>query len=181
MRIIAGKYGGRQITTRDLPELRPTTDRVRESIFSILFSRFDIEGKRVLDLFAGSGAMGLEALSRGAARCDFVEKNRRTAALVEENLRLLGAAGEGSVTVGDAIRFVERATGGYDLVLADPPYAATVFDRLVALVCGGAVLSTGGLFVLEHSSAMRGRPCDGCRIIVERGFGDTAITIYERL
>ncbi len=180
MRVIAGTFGGRTLRARDLPELRPTTDRVRESIFSILFSRFDVEGGAVLDLFAGTGALGIEAISRGAARCTFVEKHRKTAALVEENLASLGITEGARVVVRDAVKFLEETDREYDLILADPPYAATVFDRVIALVFERGLLRPGGFFVLEHSSAMRGRAAAGAEIVVERSFGDTAITIYRR-
>ncbi|HVK37850.1 MAG TPA: 16S rRNA (guanine(966)-N(2))-methyltransferase RsmD [Candidatus Kapabacteria bacterium] len=178
LRIIAGDLRGRRLKSHERPGLRPTTDRVRESVFSMLGSRLDFEGIEVLDLFAGTGALGIEAISRGAARCTFVEGDRRTARLIEENLRELGIAERASVVAGDAVKFVSTVEASYDLIVADPPYAATVFDRLVQEVFTRGLLRGSGLFLLEHSSAMRPRSAPGAAIVATRGFGDTDVTIF---
>jgi 16S rRNA (guanine966-N2)-methyltransferase len=178
LRIIAGELGGRRIRSVERPGLRPTTDRVRESVFSMLGARIDFDGIDVLDLFAGTGALGIEALSRGARRCTFVEKDRRTAMLIEENLRELGLADRSAVSVRDALAFVGECDATFDLILADPPYAATTFDRLVHDVFSRGLLRAGGLLLLEHSSAMQPRPAAGAQIVLTRAFGDTGVTLY---
>lgn len=181
MRVIAGTYRGRSLKSIDAPGLRPTTDRVRESIFNIVASRIDLEGASVLDLFAGTGALGIEALSRGATSCDFVERDRRTADTIQANLETFGASSEGSVHRGDAIAFLRKASRPYRLVVADPPYRATLFDELLSLVFSQQqkLLEPGGIFVLEHSSAMRPGTDPRYPSALERSFGDTAITLYQ--
>ena len=179
MRVIAGELGGRRIKSHERPGLRPTTDRVRESVFSMLSSRIDFEGIEVLDLFAGTGALGIEAISRGAAHCTFVESDRRTAALIDENLRDLGVAGRAKVTVRDALKYIGETEKRFDLVLADPPYAAPLFDRLVHDLFSRGVVREHGLLLLEHASTMRPRASAGAGILVERGFGDSAITLFS--
>jgi 16S rRNA (guanine966-N2)-methyltransferase len=179
VRVIAGELGGRRLKSHERPGLRPTTDRVRESVFSMLGSRFEFGERNVLDLFAGTGALGIEAISRGAAHCTFIEADRRTALLIEENLRDLGISDRGTVTVRDALKFVAETTKRFDLVLADPPYAATIFDQLVRDLFDRRVVHEHGLFLLEHSSAMTPREAPGSRVVTARSFGDTAVTLFE--
>lgn len=178
LRIIAGELRGRRLRSHERPGLRPTTDRVRESVFSMLGSRLDFEGIEVLDLFAGTGALGIEAISRGASRCTLVEGDRGTARLIQDNLRELGIADRATVVAGDAVKFLSAVEATYDLIVADPPYAATVFDRLVHEIFTRGLLRRSGLFVLEHSSAMQPRAAPGAAIVATRGFGDTAVTIF---
>jgi 16S rRNA (guanine(966)-N(2))-methyltransferase RsmD len=158
-RIIAGAYGGRRLLTPPGRDTRPTSDRVRESLFGTLDSLVDLDGSRFADLYAGSGAVGFEALSRGASHVLLVEAEPKAARLVRDNARALGAA--------DAVRLVmdrvERLLGGvppapYDVVFADPPYAmpdAQVSEMLTALVAGGW-LAEEAVVVVERSS--RGTP-----------------------
>lgn len=132
MRIIAGAFGGRRLKPPADRRARPTADRVREAWFNILGSRLD--GSAVLDLFAGSGALGLEALSRGAARVDFVERGRAALAALTANVATLGVGDRATIHRGDALKFAAKLpAGAYDVVLADPPYARDDAARLVAL------------------------------------------------
>ena len=117
MRIVAGEYGGRRLHAPRGTRTRPTADRVREALFSMLG---DVSGARVLDLYAGSGALGIEALSRGAASAVFVERDARAAATITRNLDALGADAE--VRRQDALRFLASGAGPFDLVFCDPPY-----------------------------------------------------------
>jgi 16S rRNA (guanine966-N2)-methyltransferase len=161
---------------------RPTTDRVRESLFNVLASRIDFAGASVLDLYAGSGALGLEALSRGAASAVFVESDHRAAAVVEQNIASLGATAAvrrgpvAAVLAGGADRPV-------DLVFADPPYdvvaAADIEEMLVALVTGGWA-AAGTVVVVERPAA--GPPLkwpDGWRPWPARRYGDTRLELAE--
>jgi 16S rRNA (guanine966-N2)-methyltransferase len=118
MRVIAGTYGGRRLQTAPGPATRPTSDRVREALFSILGER--VRGARVLDLFAGSGALGIEALSRGASAVTFVDDDARALATVRRNLAATGLAAGATVVRADALRF---DGGPFELALLDPPYA----------------------------------------------------------
>jgi len=179
MRVIAGTLRGRQLRSIDSPGLRPTTDRVRESIFNILTSRISFGGLMVLDLFAGTGALGIEALSRGAAHCDFVEMNGRAANTIQRNLTELGLRQQGKVLQRDALRHIIGAEQQYDLVFADPPYAATIFDRLVHDLFTLGRIRSGGLLVLEHSGFMQGRSTDVAVLETTRHFGDTGVSIYQ--
>jgi 16S rRNA (guanine966-N2)-methyltransferase len=177
MRIIAGDLRGRVLKSTQTSMLRPTTDRVRESVFNILAARIEFDGLTVLDLFAGTGALGIEALSRGASHCDFVETDRKAVAVIKENIATLGLGDRSRVVQRDAVKYLSGCDTAYDLIFADPPYAATIFDRLLREVLTGAALVPGGLFVLEHSSAMRGLTVTGGHIVAERVFGETAVMV----
>lgn len=127
---MGGEHGGRRLHFPDAKGLRPTADRVRETLFNWL--QGEIRGRRVLDLFAGSGALGLEALSRGAATATFVERTRPVALQLHKNIDLLGLLGRARVETGDAARVLGRGSdAAYDLVFLDPPFA----DRLLGPIC----------------------------------------------
>jgi 16S rRNA (guanine966-N2)-methyltransferase len=165
-RIIAGEFGGRRLAAPRDRRIRPTADRVREAWMSILGPR--LPGAKVLDLFAGTGALGLEALSRGADSADFVEKNAGALALLAANIETLGVRDRCRVVRGDAIRFAQDlAAGAYDLALADPPYADDAAARLVELF---RRTPFAGVLAVEHA-ASASLPGDE-----SRRYGDTAIT-----
>jgi 16S rRNA (guanine966-N2)-methyltransferase len=171
MRIVAGEWRGRTIRPPKDDRVRPTADRVREAWMSIV--RQSIPEALVLDLFAGSGALGLEALSRGAARCDFVEVSQASLRALRENVDTLGAGGRVVIHRGDAVRFLGGlAEDAYDLAFADPPYghglAAQVAERWLA-VPFASVLG------VEHST--RDPMPEGGDL---RRYGTTAITFYRR-
>lgn len=133
MRVIAGSARG--VPLKALPgaeTTRPTLDRVKEGMFSAV--QFLVPGARVLDLFAGSGQLGIEALSRGAAHCDFVDAARPAAAIVRQNCRAAGVDARAAVTVGDAFAFLRTARGPYDLVLLDPPFGHGTLARVLPLL-----------------------------------------------
>ena len=141
MRVVSGDLGGRKLVTPDGSDTRPTSDRVREAMFNSLFSLDAIEGARVLDAFAGSGALGIEALSRGALHATFVETGRNALAALRENIETLQLGAQGRVVPGEALAHLERtaAEGShYDLVLLDPPYGFDQWDELLAAVPVGA-------------------------------------------
>ncbi len=137
MRVIAGEYRGRRLKVPPGVRTRPTADRVRESLFSILG---DIAGLRVLDLFAGSGALGIEALSRGAASAVFVERDRAAAALVQANLDALGLADRGRVVRLDVLRWLE-AGSPVDVAFADPPYSFASWPVVAERVAAGLLVA----------------------------------------
>ena len=139
MRVVAGELGGRKLVSPDGDDTRPTSERVREAIFNSLFSIDAIDGARVLDAFAGSGALGIEALSRGASHATFVETGRDALAAVRDNLDTLGLGPVSRVSPGDAIAHLERGDR-YDLVLLDPPYGFDDWAALLALVPEDAVV-----------------------------------------
>ncbi|RMG20894.1 MAG: 16S rRNA (guanine(966)-N(2))-methyltransferase RsmD [Deltaproteobacteria bacterium] len=177
MRIIGGSARGARLKTPRTRGIRPTSDRVRQSIFDLLGQRMD--GLRVLDLFAGTGALGLEALSRGAAHCTFVERDRRHARLIRQNLRALGFEDRARVVVGDALS-LRLADVAFDLVFADPPYAMPA-ERVVGRIAAEPErLLEGARVVVEHDrrSAAPARVPPLCRTL-ERRYGDTMVSLYR--
>jgi 16S rRNA (guanine966-N2)-methyltransferase len=166
MRIVAGIYRGRRLVVPRDARVRPTGDRVREAWMSILAG--ELEGARVLDLFAGSGALGLEMLSRGAAHADFVELSPASLAALGQNIEALGAGAETTVHRGDALRFAERVpAGAFDIAVADPPYTIDAAERLVLLFRRHPFAN---ILSVEHP-ADRALPGDETR-----RYGDTALT-----
>ena len=166
LRIIAGEFKGRRLKTPAGRTVRPTGDRVKEAWFSIL--QQSIPGARVLDLFAGSGALGLEALSRGAVAVDFVETHLVSLAALKANIEALQAEGRVTIHRSDAMRFAERLQpGAYDVAFADPPYAA---DNAAELATIFRRSPFARVFSVEHSSNQVIAGDD------TRRYGDTAIT-----
>ncbi|WIM88244.1 16S rRNA (guanine(966)-N(2))-methyltransferase RsmD [Candidatus Mycobacterium wuenschmannii] len=182
-RIVGGVAGGRRITVP--PQgTRPTTDRVRESLFNILAARLDFTGLSVLDLYAGSGALGLEALSRGAASAAFVESDRRAATVLDRNIATLGLPGATVRRAQVAAMLAAHAAEPFDLVLADPPYevdASEVEAILTALATNGWV-SGGTVVVVERAAAGPALTWPGGWDPWEpRVYGDTRLELAERL
>jgi len=140
MRVVAGELGGRKLLSPPGDETRPTTDRVREAIFNTLYSLDAVEGANVLDAFAGSGALGIEALSRGAAHVTFCERARPTLQTLRDNIATLDVGARSTVVPGDALTHLARNTDGYDLVLLDPPYLFDQWDELIGAVNHDALL-----------------------------------------
>jgi 16S rRNA (guanine966-N2)-methyltransferase len=176
MRIIAGQCKGRTLKAPKWEGLRPTSDRLRETLFNILAHRID--DSRVLDVFAGTGAVGLEALSRGAVQATFIEKDRRAVALIEENAKLCGVR-DRCIIVGDAaeIALDEHVHERFDLIVLDPPYEwpelSEILSRAVPL------LAPDGLMVLEH--AWRRPPPEAKGSLLRRTVrsGDSALSFYD--
>ncbi|MGH3818938.1 MAG: 16S rRNA (guanine(966)-N(2))-methyltransferase RsmD [Pseudonocardiaceae bacterium] len=177
VRIVAGMAGGRRLAVPP-HGTRPTSDRVREAVFSALQARRGLDGARVLDLYAGSGALGLEALSRGAAHVRFVESNRRAAAVLRGNVETLGLAGA-QVSAAD-VSVVLRGDPGqpYDVVFADPPYALddTALAGVLSALVGGGWLAPAALIVVERPvrAATPSWP-DGVFALTHRRYGDTTV------
>lgn len=147
MRVITGSARGRKLKELTGMDTRPTTDRVKEAIFSII--QFDLEGRRILDLFAGTGQLGIEALSRGAAAAVFVEQRREAAALVRDNLTLTGLAGAGRVVNGDAFAFLQSARETFDIIFIDPPFAAGLWENALESISRFDILSDHGIIICE--------------------------------
>jgi 16S rRNA (guanine966-N2)-methyltransferase len=170
---VAGEFRGRRLRAPRGRRTRPTADRVREALFSMLG---DVSGMRALDLYAGSGALGIEALSRGAASAVFVESDAGAAAVIERNLASLGLAER--VVRGDALRFLAGAEGPFDLVFCDPPYdsAPRLAGSLAELL--PAVTSEGARIVTESDKRT---PLElPLALLRERAYGDTRIAIHAR-
>ena len=172
LRIVAGAWGGRRLETPKGEGTRPTADRVREAVFSMLG---DVSGARVLDLYAGSGALGIEALSRGAESAVFVERDRAALTALQRNLEATGARGE--VRRQDVARFLARPEGTFDLVFCDPPYdgapaiAEALAEALPAMTAEEARIVT--------ESDKRNPLLLPLPLAVERSYGDTRIAIHS--
>lgn len=152
IRIIGGEWRSRQLSFIEVPGLRPTPDRVRETLFNWLQGK--VAGSRCLDLFAGSGAIAFEALSRYAGQVVLVEKHAKVSQQLKENLALLEANGEarGTVVNMDAINYLEQASESFDLIFLDPPYRKGLLPIALDKIMTGSLLKPGGLIYLEHES-----------------------------
>ena len=178
MRIIAGEWRGRRLRTPPGLETRPTADRVRETLFSMLASRLgSFEGVRVADLFAGSGALGLEALSRGAAFACFVENDAQAAAAIRANASDLAALDRVQVLGGSALALPKSEP--FDLVVADPPYATGSGTAVVRAVATSGWLAPGGWMAVETSRTDRVDPGDWA-IDAERDVGRARLTFLRK-
>ena len=178
LHIIAGTARGRQILTPQGRNTRPTLGRVKESLFGIL--QFSIEGARVLDLYAGSGSLGLEALSRGASFAVFNDQDHGCCDLIRRNLDTLGFSGRAALMQLDAITAIGRLTGGqaFDIVFLDPPYKMGAQQALTALFREG-IVATGGRVVVEHAWEDAPQVADELIERVDtRKYGDTGISFF---
>lgn len=185
MRIIAGEWRGRALTAVGKGDprahLRPTTDRVRESLFNMLAGgRFGdpFEGARVLDLFAGTGALGLEALSRGATFCTFVDDARKAQSLLRDNIRLLGCPDRARMIARDAARLPPAETP-CDLVFLDPPYGKSLGARALDAAHDGGWLAPGALVVWEENAPQIAP--SGFDLLETRRYGDTHATLLRKV
>jgi 16S rRNA (guanine966-N2)-methyltransferase len=170
MRVVAGELRGRRFEAPPGNDVRPTTDKVREAVFNALGSLDVVRDAVVVDLFAGSGALGIEALSRGAAEAVFVERDRGVLRVLRDNLRTLGIADRARVVQGDALA---RAAGvSADLVLADPPYEFDAWPELLARV-------DAPVLVAEAGRALD--PVAGWSIVRSKRYGRTWVTFFERI
>jgi 16S rRNA (guanine966-N2)-methyltransferase len=175
MRIIAGAWRGRTIEAPGGTATRPTSDRTREALFSMLTSRLGtFEGLRVADLFAGTGALGLEALSRGAAHCTFVENDRQAIEALRRNVAKLGAGASAEIRAQSAIHGVP---GPFDLILIDPPYASGLGPQALAAL-GGAVAA--GAWVSLETGAREAVAAPGFTLEAERVHGKAKLSLLTR-
>lgn len=176
MRVITGSARGRKLQT--LPGegvTRPTTESVKEALFSMI--QFEIEGKRVLDLFAGTGQLGIEALSRGARVCTFVEKDKRAMQIVQENVRHCGFDEQSNFIMSEAVSFLSR-NGSYDIVFLDPPYDNKLINRCLSLL--NSSMSEDGIIICETlRNEVLPDTVDGFVLYRERNYGKTKLTLYR--
>jgi 16S rRNA (guanine966-N2)-methyltransferase len=183
VRVIAGSARGRRLVVPEGTDVRPTKDMVREAVFSALAARGALVHAEVLDLYAGSGALGIEALSRGAAGCVFVERDRTAAAVIAENLATLAFTDVARVVRGDARAFLASAprAGPFDLVFADPPYSAPEDEVAASLgaLAGAGLVAADGRVVLERPTGSEITPPPELRATWERTFGDTLVVFLE--
>jgi len=178
-RISGGSYKGRIIQTPAAANLRPTSERVRSAIFSIIGTEA-VTGKRVLDLYAGTGVLGIEALSRGAVWAEFVERNRRLCSALQALLRKLSLESNARVVRSEVSRAWPTLEGGYDLVFADPPYDSDEIRVIEGGMQRPRLIAEGGLLVVEYRAGSDTVETGGkFTHVTDRKYGDTAITVVR--
>jgi 16S rRNA (guanine966-N2)-methyltransferase len=177
VRIVGGRFRGRPLAAPSDDATRPTSDRVREAIFNILthgIEGFELEGAKVLDLFAGTGALGLEALSRGASFCLFVEESAEARALIRRNVETLGLTGVTKIFRRDATDLGPAGhRGGHTLVFLDPPYGRGLADLALASARAGGWLAPGAIAVIEERKGVAVALAAGFELLDRRTWGDT--------
>jgi len=181
VRVIAGALKGRRLVTPRGDTTRPTADQVRIALMDTLAPW--LPDANVLDLFAGAGGVGVEALSRGAAHATFVERDAKAIAALEANVRALGLESRAAVARGDVVRQLERLAGPgrrFEIIFLDPPYATDDGARVLAALGDGALLAPGGLVVAQHLTKRRPAPEYGVlRAFRDRRFGETTLTFFR--
>lgn len=180
MRIIAGSAKGTMLYGAKGYRVRPITDRIKESLFDFLGDT--VEGTRVLDLFAGVGSLGIEALSRGAEHTDFIEKHRATAASIIKNLERAHLAGSGRVIVAKLPGGISRVRGNYGLIFVDPPFRIEwrLLEELFRLIRARGLLGPGGLLVYRRSHRSGyDLPSIEWSMVESRDYGDSIVSIYK--
>jgi 16S rRNA (guanine(966)-N(2))-methyltransferase RsmD len=160
--------------------VRPTSDRVRESVFNVL--QKEVVGKGVLDLFAGVGTLGIEALSRGAESVTFVDSSQRSIAILRKNLLDLGLEGKSNILRLDGLKALNRLKQEYHIVFADPPYLEGFVQRIIDSIARSEVLQRNGILILEHHKKERfSFPQDKLSVLKQRKFGDTVISFFSKI
>lgn len=180
MRIITGTARGRKLLAPEGLETRPTTDRIKESIFNII--QFDIEGRDVLDLFAGSGQMGIECISRGARSCTFVERDRAALEIIRQNISNVGMSNESIIVPGDfSVALEKMSAKKFGLILLDPPYDGDTLDNAIAKICKIDKLLPGGVLLCESARDRVLNPV-ALPYVFKKEFiyGATKITVFAR-
>ncbi len=179
MRVITGSARGRRLKELEGLETRPTTDRVKEGLFNIL--QFDIEGRRVLDLFAGTGQLGIECLSRGAASAVFVERRADAVKLIRENLKTTDLADRARVVAGDSMELLKSLRERFDLILLDPPYEAGLLEPALAHIARFDILAPHGIIVAEHPAGkVLPALAEPYRLHRTYRYGKIGLTVYHR-
>lgn len=177
MIITGGKFRGQKIVTTKTNDVRPTSSKVRQSLFNMIFSLEHNEGA-FLDLFSGSGIMGIEAISRGFEECVFIEKNPSTAKLIEQNLKKLGI--ETKPVIADALRFLERTEKKFDIIFADPPYSKTeLFEEVIKKVSQRQLLKENGILIIEKPSALNLDFEEKYTLLKDKSYGSTSILFLQ--
>lgn len=178
MRVITGVARGARLKTLEGDHTRPTTERTKEAIFSMI--QFDIEGRAVLDLFAGSGQMGIEALSRGARHAVFVENDAAAAAIVKQNLQTARVAEHATLLQRDALDFCRRPSGKFDIVFLDPPYASGLLESVLPAVA--TLLNRGGTVICETAPETELPETVGeLRLVRDKRYGRSRVRLYRQV
>jgi 16S rRNA (guanine966-N2)-methyltransferase len=178
MRIIGGSFKGRPLATPPGLEVRPATGRVRQVMFDVLSTRIDLDGAAVLDLFAGSGSLGFEALSRGAMTVEFVESAPAALSCINANAAQMGCTDRVRIHRRDARAFVSQAGPAYDLIFADPPYRYASTAEFPGLVFGRSLVRQGGYLLIEHAAGQVFAGSALYAVETTRTFGRTVVSFF---
>ena len=179
MRVITGSARGVQLLTPEGEQTRPTTDRVKEALFSII--QFEIEGRSVLDLFAGTGQLGIEALSRGAKDAVFVDNRSDAVKLIRENLRKTKFLDQGTVFTGDYATFLQTTKQKFDLIFLDPPYAESFLENALKRISAIDIVKDGGIIICERPvEKVLSQELSGFTRSKDYRYGKTVITLYRK-
>ena len=179
MRVITGKARGVQLKTPEGMLTRPTSDRVKEALFSII--HFEIPGAKVLDLFGGTGQLGIEALSRGASKAVFVDAQENACKLIRENLKRAKMEREGQVVRGDYLQYLERCREKFDIILLDPPYAEVFLENALKKITEIDILESNGIIVAERPLGKElPWEFEGFERSKDYKYGKTLLTIYRK-
>lgn len=173
MRVTTGSRKGGQLVKNNLSHVRPTTDKVKQALFTKL--QFFIIGKRALDLFSGTGALGIEAISRGAKQVVFVDKNAKSVQMTKQNLNKLNL--DATVVKCDALKFLEKQTEPFDLILVDPPYSSDLYIPVLDLIHKQNLLANDGIIVCEHEK-WKNIECDSFDVLDEKRYGNIVLTYF---
>ena len=177
MRIIAGKAGGLKLKSLKGRDVRPTLDRVKESMFNII--AFYLPGTEILDLFAGFGSLGIEGLSRGAKKADFVEINSSHLKIIEKNLKKAKLYDQAELYNQDVYSYLKRCSQKYDLIFMDPPYQKNMSNRTLRLIIKNELLKKEGLIISEKSIKEETDEFEALNIIKNKSYGNSLLTIYK--
>lgn len=180
MRVITGSARGMKLLTPEGAHTRPTTDRVKEAVFSII--QFEVEGRRVLDLFGGTGQLAIEALSRGAAHATIVDNTASAIRLIKENLKRTRLQDRATVVQSDYLQFLQTTAQQYDLIFLDPPYAEKFLENAIRCISEIDILSNGGIIICERP-AEKAIPVDWPGLIPSKDYryGKTAIKLFRKM
>ena len=184
MRVVSGSARGRKLLAPQGVRVRPTADRVKEALFSIILSREgSLAGRRILDLCAGTGALGIEALSRGAVEAVFVDNHQESAGVITRNIETAGVAGKGRVLVRDvlsALRELEVKGERFDLVFLDPPYGSGLVEKILAELAASGLLADDALVVAEFATGeVLDGPFGALQECDRRRYGETAVAFFQ--
>ena len=179
MRVITGIARGRRLKEPNGMETRPTADRVKEGIFSSI--QFEVEGRKVLDLFGGTGQMGIEALSRGAVHCTFVDLQKQAVGIIRENVTSTGFSDQSTVIQGDALAFLSRCKEKFDLIFLDPPYGSGLLEKAMEIITTIDIVSENGIIVCENGpSSVWPEVKEPYRMQKEYRYGKIRTALYRR-
>lgn len=179
MRVISGTARSVPLRTIDGLSTRPTTDRVKTSMFNLI--QFEIEGREALDLFAGSGALGIEALSRGAKSAVFVDQNPAAVGVIRENLAKTRLGERAEIVRSEALLYLETSRKRFDLIFLDPPYAEKLLENALKRISEIDILKSGGIIICERPAEKPGcGELPGLRLAADRRYGKSAVTLYRK-